>query len=161
MRICFFRHALAEDNTDGRLMDAERQLTQRGITRTEQAAQFLAALGLQPDVLYSSPLVRARDTAAILGKQFGLAVTETPLLAPGFNVNALERLVQGLAGDAEVMVVGHEPDFSGTIAALTGGGRVEMKKGGLARVDIIATDPLRGTLVWLLPPSVMDLKVQA
>lgn len=161
MRICFFRHALAEDNTDGRLMDAERQLTQRGITRTEQAAQFLAALGLQPDVLYSSPLVRARDTAAILGKQFGLAVTETPLLAPGFNVNALERLVQGLAGDAEVMVVGHEPDFSGTIAALTGGGRVEMKKGGLARVDIIATDPLRGTLVWLLPPSIMDLKVQA
>lgn len=161
MRICFFRHALAEDNTDGRLVDAERQLTQRGITRTEQAAQFLAALGLQPDVLYSSPLVRARDTAAILGKQFGLAVTETPLLAPGFNVNALERLVQGLAGDAEVMVVGHEPDFSGTIAALTGGGRVEMKKGGLARVDIIATDPLRGTLVWLLPPSVMDLKVQA
>lgn len=161
MRICFFRHALAEDNTDGRLVDAERQLTQRGITRTEQAAQFLAALGLQPDVLYSSPLVRARDTAAILGKQFGLAVTETPLLAPGFNVNALERLVQGLAGDAEVMVVGHEPDFSGTIAALTGGGRVEMKKGGLARVDIIATDPLRGTLVWLLPPSIMDLKVQA
>ena len=160
MRICFFRHALAEDNTDGRLVDAERQLTQRGITRTEQAAQFLAALGLQPDVLYSSPLVRARDTAAILGKQFGLAVTETPLLAPGFNVNALERLVQGLAGDAEVMVVGHEPDFSGTIAALTGGGRVEMKKGGLARVDIIATDPLRGTLVWLLPPSVMDLKVE-
>lgn len=161
MRICFFRHALAEDNTDGRLVDAERQLTQRGITRTEQAAQFLAALGLQPDVLYSSPLVRARDTAAILGKQFGLAVTETPLLAPGFNVNALERLVQGLAGDAEVMVVGHEPDFSGTIAALTGGGRVEMKKGGLARVDIIATDPLRGTLVWLLPPSIMDLTVQA
>ena len=161
MRICFFRHALAEDNTDGRLVDAERQLTPRGIVRTEQAAQFLAALGLQPDVLYSSPLVRARDTAAILGKQFGLAVTETPLLAPGFNVNALERLVQGLAGDAEVMVVGHEPDFSGTIAALTGGGRVEMKKGGLARVDIIATDPLRGTLVWLLPPSVMDLKVQA
>ena len=161
MRICFFRHALAEDNTDGRLVDAERQLTQRGITRTEQAAQFLAALGLQPDVLYSSPLVRARDTAAILGKQFGLAVTETPLLAPGFNVNALERLVQGLAGDAEVMVVGHEPDFSGTIAALIGGGRVEMKKGGLARVDIIATDPLRGTLVWLLPPSIMDLTVQA
>lgn len=161
MRICFFRHALAEDNTDGRLMDAERRLTPRGIARTEQAAQFLAALGLQPGVLYSSPLVRARDTAAILGKQFGLAVTETPLLAPGFNVNALERLVQGLAGDAEVMVVGHEPDFSGTIAALTGGGRVEMKKGGLARVDIIATDPLRGTLVWLLPPSVMDLKVQA
>ena len=161
MRICFFRHALAEDNTDGRLVDAERQLTQRGITRTEQAAQFLATLGLQPGVLYSSPLVRARDTAAILGKQFGLAVTETPLLAPGFNVNALERLVQGLAGDAEVMVVGHEPDFSGTIAALTGGGRVEMKKGGLARVDIIATDPLRGTLVWLLPPSIMDLTVQA
>ena len=121
----------------------------------------IMALGLQPGVLYSSPLVRARDTAAILGKQFGLAVTETPLLAPGFNVNALERLVQGLAGDAEVMVVGHEPDFSGTIAALTGGGRVEMKKGGLARVDIIATDPLRGTLVWLLPPSIMDLKVQA
>lgn len=160
MRIYFFRHALAEDNAAGRLVDAERQLTPRGNARTAQAARFLAALGVRPGVLYSSPLVRARDTAAILGKQLGLEVKETPELAPGCNVNALERLVLGLNEDAEVIIVGHEPDFSSTIAALTGGGRVEMKKGGLARVDILATDPLRGSLAWLLTPSIMDLTVR-
>jgi phosphohistidine phosphatase len=55
------------------------------------------------------------------------------------------------------MLVGHEPDFSLIISALTGGGKVILKKGGLARVDITATAPLQGDLVWLLPPKIMRL----
>ena len=53
------------------------------------------------------------------------------------------------------MLVGHEPDFSATIAACIGGGSVECKKGGLARLDIDDPDSLSGTLVWLLPPRVL------
>jgi phosphohistidine phosphatase len=53
------------------------------------------------------------------------------------------------------MLVGHEPDFSRTIADLIGGGRVVMKKGGLARVDLESVDPPSGALVWLLAPKVM------
>lgn len=160
MRIYFFRHALAEDNASGRMPDADRQLTAKGVARTELAARFLDALGVRPGVLYSSPLVRARETAGILGEHLRLAVKVTPELAPGFNADALERLVQGLGEADEVMLVGHEPDFSGTITALTGLGRVVVKKGGLARVDIAAASPLRGSLVWLLTPKIMDLKVK-
>jgi phosphohistidine phosphatase len=54
-----------------------------------------------------------------------------------------------------MMLVGHEPDFSLTISALTGGGRILLKKGGLARVDLTSSEPLQGELVWLLPPKVM------
>jgi phosphohistidine phosphatase len=160
MRIYFFRHALAEDNADGKLADAERQLTAKGVARTEQAARFLDALGVRPGVLYTSPLVRAVETAGILGEQLRLAVRVAPALAPGFNVEALEALLPGMGEDDEVMLVGHEPDFSSTITALTGLGRVVVKKGGLARVDIAATAPLRGSLVWLLTPKIMDLRVK-
>ncbi|MFN8379776.1 MAG: phosphohistidine phosphatase SixA [Anaerolineae bacterium] len=160
MRVYFFRHALAEDNADGRLLDSERQLTSRGVARTEQAARFLDTLGVRPGILYTSPLVRARETAEILGKGLRLAVKVTPELAPGFNADALERLVQGLGEAEEAMVVGHEPDFSSTITALTGLGRVVVKKGGLARVDIAAAAPLRGSLVWLLTPKIMDMRVK-
>ena len=160
MRIYFFRHALAEDNAGGKLLDSDRQLTSRGVSRTEQAARFLEALGVRPGVLYTSPLVRARQTADILGRRLRLTVQETPELAPGFNADALERLVHGMGEGDEVMVVGHEPDFSSTIMALTGLGRVVVKKGGLARVDITAADPLRGSLVWLLTPKIMDLQVK-
>lgn len=160
MRIYFFRHALAEDNADGKLADAERQLTAKGVARTEQAARFLDALGVRPGVLYTSPLVRAVETANILGERLRLAVKVAPALAPGFNAEALEALLPGMGDDDEVMLVGHEPDFSSTITALTGLGRVVVKKGGLARVDVVATAPLRGSLVWLLTPKIMDLRVK-
>jgi phosphohistidine phosphatase len=160
MRIYFFRHGLAEANEDGALADSERQLTSRGVVRTENAARFLDALRVRPGLLYSSPLVRARQTADILGARLQLAVKIAPELAPGFTVDALEQLTQGLGDKEEVMLVGHEPDFSSTIITLTGLGRVVMKKGGLARVDVTAERPMRGHLVWLFTPKVMDLRVK-
>ncbi len=160
MRLYFFRHGEAEDNTHGQMDDADRQLTSRGVARTRQAARFLRALGVRPGVLFSSPLARARETADILGEQLRLAVKLTPELAPGFGPDALERLTQGLSEKDEVMLVGHEPDFSTTVTALTGLGRVVVKRGGLVRVDIVASGPLRGNLVWLLTPKIMDLKVK-
>ena len=57
---------------------------------------------------------------------------------------------------AAELVVGHEPDFSGTISALIGGGSVVMKKGGLARIDVVSRHPLRGSLVWLIAPKVYE-----
>lgn len=156
----FFRHGLAEANEDGALEDSERQLTSRGVIRTERAARFLEALGVRPGTLYSSPLVRARQTAEILGEQLRLTVQIAPELAPGFNIDALEQLCAGLGDEEEVMLTGHEPDLSSTISTLTGLGRVVMKKGGLARVDVTAERPMRGHLVWLLTPKVMDLRVR-
>ena len=160
MRLYFCRHGLAEANEDGALADSERQLTSRGVIRTEKAARFLDELGVRPGTLYSSPLVRARQTAEILGEQLRLTVKIVPELAPGFDINALEQLCAGLGEDEGVMLVGHEPDFSSTLSTLTGLGRVVMKKGGLARVDVLTGLPMRGHLVWLLTPKVMDLRVR-
>ncbi|MBZ0288948.1 MAG: hypothetical protein K8I30_15125, partial [Anaerolineae bacterium] len=58
--------------------------------------------------------------------------------------------------DDEIMFVGHEPDFSTAVSKLIGGGEIVMKKGGMARVDLFSTTPLRGALVWVIPPKVFD-----
>jgi phosphohistidine phosphatase len=156
MRLYFFRHAIAHD-ADEQTPDAERELTKVGIANTERAAQVLQALGVAPDILYSSPLVRARQTADILAPALGVLVDERKEVAPGFGITSLETLLHGLDHGNEVMFVGHEPDLSRTITSLAGG-RVVMKKGGLARVDMISYQPLLGELVWLLAPKVFESK---
>lgn len=154
MRLYFFRHGLAEPGTE-RLPDSERALTAVGSERTERAVRVLKALDAVPTYLLTSPLVRARQTADILADGFGLTAQIRPELAPGFSLPALEALVADLSG-GDVMLVGHEPDLSVTIGALTGG-VVLMKKGGMARVDLVGYQPLRGALVWLIAPRVFDV----
>ena len=155
MHLYFFRHAEAEDGS-ATLPDHARQLTKRGVERTRHAATVLKSLGIKPAQLYSSPLVRARQTADILAEALGVTVEERDEVGPGFNTQAIDRLVRDAQNDDEVMFVGHEPDFSATISALIGGGWVDMKKGGLARIDLDNTQPLRGMLVWLIAPKVFD-----
>jgi phosphohistidine phosphatase len=156
MRVYFFRHGLAQAHDDPTLPDHLRQLTDEGIIRTRRAARVLKMLDLNPERLYSSPLIRARQTADILGQTLGVAVQVREELSPGFNVAALDSLTHDLGPDDEVLLVGHEPDFSDMVSELTGGCQVEMKKGGLARVDIELYHPLRGALVWLIAPKVFD-----
>ncbi len=156
MRLYFFRHGIAQDNTEGRLPDQQRQLTLKGAERVRQAARVMKALAIQPDRLFSSPLIRARQTADIIGQTLGVAVQVRDELGWDFSQAAVEALTRDLGDDAEVMFVGHEPTFSETISSLIGGGSVEMKKGGLARVDIFDYQPLRGTLVWLIAPRVFE-----
>lgn len=154
MHLYFFRHGIAEP-ADDHTPDHKRALTPEGIARTRRAARCLKALGIDPDRLYTSPLTRARQTAGILGQSLGVAVQVRREVGPGFNLTAVEGLIRDLGRDDEVLFVGHEPDFSQTIAALVGG-RVIMKKGGLARIDTVAYQPLVGQLVWLIPPKVFE-----
>lgn len=153
MRLYFFRHAIAEDGRAD-LTDYERKLTDKGIAKTRRAADVMKALGIEPTHIYSSPLIRARQTADILAGAMGIAVEIRDEVGPGFNLAAVTQLTNDLDRDAQVVFVGHEPDFSSTVSALTGGGWVVMKKGGLARVDITGNEPLRGELVWLITPKV-------
>jgi phosphohistidine phosphatase len=156
MRLYFFRHAIAHDASEN-MTDAERPLTKAGIANTERAAQMLVALGLKLDYLFSSPLLRARQTADILAPALGVLVDERKEVAPGFSITSIEPLLHGMDHGNEIMFVGHEPDFSRTISSLVGG-RLVMKKGGLARVDIVSYEPLLGELVWLLAPKVFEIK---
>lgn len=156
MQLYFFRHALAED-ADGKQSDFDRKLTQEGIERTRQSARLLKLLDLTPLKLFTSPLVRAKQTADILGHTLEIPIeVRKELSAPGFNLAALTALISDLTPDDSLMIVGHEPDFSRTIGTLTGGSEIVMKKGGLARVDITRTHPLSGELVWLIAPKVFQ-----
>ena len=152
MRLYFFRHAIAHD-ADADTPDASRELTDEGIANTEQAARILKTLTITPDYLFSSPLTRAYQTAVIIGKALDVDVQVRKEVGPGFSIHAVEALTRELHPNAEILFVGHEPDFSGTVTALVGG-RVVMKKGGLARVDVITQQPLVGELVWLIAPKV-------
>ena len=154
MRLYFMRHAIAQDAT-AEIPDEKRQLTDKGISNTQQAARAIKAFGLQPNRFYTSPLTRAYETADIVGKALGITPEVRKELSPGFSIHAVELLTQGLGEDDEVLFVGHEPDMSMTISSLSGG-RVIMKRGGLARVDIIAREPMLGELVWLIAPRVFD-----
>ncbi len=153
MRLYFFRHAIAED-ADDQTPDEQRALTDEGIARTKRAAQLFKPLGIKPDHIYTSPLVRAKQTAEIVGEVLGIEVEERAEVGPGFSIAAVETLTREL-GNEEVLFVGHEPDFSTTITSLTGG-RVTMKRGGLARVEVISRRPMLGQLIWLIAPKVFE-----
>lgn len=152
MRLYFLRHGLAEDG--GGKPDSARALTPAGISALQQAMPRLRHLEVAPQVIYSSPLTRAHQTAEILRDALGASLEIYPGLAPGFGLAQLRAILrQHPGGDA--MLVGHEPDFSLSISAVMGGGRVLMKKGGLARLDLRDPQEPYGELVWLLSPSVL------
>jgi phosphohistidine phosphatase len=154
MRLYFLRHGEAEEAA---ATDQERPLTERGRERITTAARVIAALDLKPGHIYSSPRVRARQTAEPVARALKCEVEVRTEVDYNFNVEAVVKLIQGLDDHAEVMFVGHEPSMSSTIEEMTGG-RVEIKKGGLARVDVDAADLPHGTLVWLITPGIFDLQ---
>jgi phosphohistidine phosphatase len=154
MEVYFLRHGEAQKSA-GR-SDAERPLTEAGAAQMEREASSIARLGLRPDLIISSPLVRARQTAEIVAR--GLRLAEAPRvderLSPGFDLEALALILREHDTCAALMLVGHEPDFSRTILACTGG-RVECRKGSLARVDFERLPVMEGILAMLLPPAVL------
>jgi phosphohistidine phosphatase len=125
--IWLLRHGDAEDG-EGK-PDAERELTRKGERQARDAGRALKELGVEIDVCLTSPKVRARQTAELACKGLGAKVEDDERLAGG-DFDPLELA----AGHGEVMMVGHEPDFSGAVALATGS-RVKMKKGGIAAID--------------------------
>jgi phosphohistidine phosphatase len=153
MKLYFLRHGLADWPDWDPARDHERPLTQEGLKKMKEQAKTLAALDLKLDAILSSPYTRAYQTADIVATRLGLEVKTEPLLAPGFTADKLASIVEAYAAAQALLLVGHEPAFSMVIAELIGGGRVQLKKGALARVDVNAD--LKGELVWLLQPRVL------
>ena len=135
--IYLLRHGDAEPANGGE--DAARRLTAKGERQARAAGRALAALGVELDACLTSPKVRAAETARLACEPLGpKPETAIELRGGGFDALALA------AGRGEVLLVGHEPDFSGEVARLTGA-HARMKKGGIAVVD-------GSTLVALLRP---------
>jgi len=157
MILYFLRHGLSGSREEWKGDDALRPLTKEGMKSMVKQAETLADLGLNLDLIITSPLARAFQTADIIADRLkkGDKLLQDERLGPGFSSDDLAKVLNDNAEAQNIMLVGHEPDFSLTISALTGGGRMLLKKGGLARVDVTSTEPLQGELVWLLPPKVM------
>ncbi len=120
--------------------DAERPLTHKGREQSGAAGRALRALGVELDACLTSPKIRALETARLACEQIDVEPVEDERLAGG-DFDAL-ALAAGLG--REVLLVGHDPDFSHAVRTLTGA-RVSMKKGGLAGID-------GGELMVLLRP---------
>ncbi len=156
MILYFVRHGLAEDRAAWDSADDHlRPLTKAGIDKMRASARTMRKLGVAPDVILTSPLTRARQTADLVAEELKVKVVEYAGLAPGFNQHNLPDLVAAYTNAGALLLVGHEPDFSITVEGLIGGGRLVVKKGSLIRVDLTALDPLRGELVWLIPPKAL------
>ena len=135
--IYLLRHGDAE-NGDGD--DAARRLTPKGVRQAEAAGRALAALGAEVNACLTSQKTRAAETARLVCEPLNIeAETAAELRGGGFDAPSLA------AGRGDVLLVGHEPDFSNEIGHLTGA-RVKLRKGGLAVID-------GSTLTALLRPS--------
>ena len=163
MRILYFlRHGLADRSAYHGTDDRLRPLTPAGRRRLHRAGRNLAQAGWRPDVILTSPLTRAVQTAEIVAEEVGLldSLEVEESLACGFGVEDLRRLLTGYADAREMVLVGHEPDFSTVVSILTGGtglfSRIVFKKGCLARVDLLDEEGLAGKLVWLIPPKLLS-----
>ncbi len=132
-QIWFLRHGDAEPH--GTREDADRRLTERGEQQSRVAGQALEAIGVVFDAAYTSPRVRAHDTMRIACEPLGLDFLIHEPLSEGFGAKDALDLLGQMKHGAHVLLVGHEPDFSSTVAELTGA-RIDIKKGGVAAVRL-------------------------
>jgi phosphohistidine phosphatase len=135
-QLWLLRHGEAEPH-DAR-EDAARRLTPRGERQAQDAGAALAALGVELTAAYTSPRVRALDTAKLACEALGVEPSVDEALSGGWGADEARALMEGHDADARVLVVGHEPDFSQVVHDLTGG-RIDLKKGGVAAVRLDGT----------------------
>jgi phosphohistidine phosphatase len=166
MKLYILRHGEAAEHGDPKFPnDADRPLTAKGIQRTKLLAYTLRQMETGFDVIFSSPLVRARETAEIVERGLRLhgRLEFTDHLAPSGDVEKLVAQLNGLRPAPEsLLLVGHEPYLSSLISLLCTGGpnlSLTLKKGGLCRMEAEHLRCARcASLEWLLPPRLLGTK---
>jgi phosphohistidine phosphatase len=163
MQLYLVRHGIAVEGGEG-IADELRVLSDKGRRRFQKTARSFGKLGHKLDFILTSPLVRAVQTAEILAgatRHREVAVLEQ--LDPKFDVDALRAALQSRAGGAKaVALVGHEPQLSSFLAALSGvpPADIDFRKGAIVRVDVDALDDREGVAVrwWLKPRTGTQVK---
>jgi phosphohistidine phosphatase len=162
MELLVIRHAIAEDRDEfaksGR-DDSERPLTAEGVRKMRRGARGLRRLVPRLDALVASPLVRARETAEILRKEYDLdAVGTAPELEPAAPLGRVVAALARLDGDV-VAIVGHDPQLSRLVTYLLGGVDrigVEIRKGGACLLECErGVRRSGGTLRWAATPRLL------
>ena len=152
MILYFLRHGKAGSPRPSN--DDSRELTAGGMKALRAAAPLWRRLHLRPDIVLSSPLARALQTAEIFCEALGGEPIVDDLLRSGASWGQLARAMAQHPDARRVMFVGHEPDLSSAIVELTGAASVRMRKGGLACLEFYGIpEPGGGEIAWLLDPD--------
>jgi phosphohistidine phosphatase len=134
--------------------DDARELTANGVAALRSAAPLWRRLNLRPDVVITSPLPRASQTADLFCEAVGGTSVSDDRLRPGARWADLAQAMAAHRDARRVMFVGHEPDLSSAVAELTGAASVRMRKGGLACLEFYGIpEPGGGEIAWLLDPD--------
>lgn len=161
MKIIFIRHAIAEDRTTFAKIsknDSLRPLTEKGIKRIEQSRQGLKRVEPIADYIFSSTLVRAIQTADIIGELYPEATRKAiAQLNPGSDPAKLNSLLADLPPQSTVLLIGHEPDLSELISWYTNGSHfnfLQLKRGAACLLQFKDNPkPASAEMIWLLPPK--------
>jgi len=159
VRLYIVRHAIAAERGAAWPDDTKRPLTLKGIARMRKGARGLRALGVSVDLILTSPLVRARQTADVLLETLRpvprLAVVDA--LAPDRSPRAVAEALARFDRVRRIAIVGHEPGLGEFAAWLIGASApLVFRKGGVARIDVPAWPPSRhGRLVWIATPRML------
>lgn len=153
------RHAIAADRGSEWPDDNKRPLTERGISRFKDGVKGLHRLDVALDEIFTSPLLRAKQTAELLaaGLDGKPPIKVLDALAPGHTPSAVMTQLARVARRRRIALVGHEPDLGELAAHLIGAGRaLAFKKGGICRIDLGSlTSKRAASLTWFLPPTVL------
>jgi phosphohistidine phosphatase len=165
MKLYILRHGDAVEHGDARFKETDRPLTPKGIQRTKLLAHALRQMEASFDVVLSSPLTRARETAEIvvrgLRREKRLELTDHLALS-GSMASLVDQVNAIHPRPKSVLLVGHEPYLSGFISLLCSGGpalSLALKKGALCRLEVEVLSCAKcGTLEWLLQPRLLGFK---
>jgi phosphohistidine phosphatase len=154
MNLYLMRHANAGLSRGNSTADAKRALIKEGKEQCMLMARVLSALKVQIDVIVSSPLKRALQTAQFVGTEIGYEakVEVSPALGLDADFTAFQQMLARYSDHEGVLVVGHNPNlyqFLGRLITGNGGAAIRMRKGSIARVDMDRHPPL---LRWLIDP---------
>ena len=154
MNLYLMRHANAGVPRESAKLDAKRALIAEGKEQCMTMGRILGALKVQPDVIISSPLKRALQTAQFVGNEVGYdgKVEMSPALNPDATYADFQKLIDKYSDRQDVLVVGHNPSlfqFVGRLITGNGGAGVRMRKGSVVRIDMDKHPPM---LQWLIDP---------
>jgi phosphohistidine phosphatase len=161
MQLYIVRHGIAVDREDPKCPpDPERYLTEEGVEKTKQVAAGVVALGVTADLFFTSPYVRAAQTAEIFAAALDYAkqkIRQSNLLLPGTEPTLLFRELAKERQASSVFLFGHAPQLDDVIATALGSKRhfTALKKAGVAHVELKRVSPPIGVLVWLATPKLL------
>ena len=161
MEIYVVRHGIAIDRKDPKCPpDPERYLTEEGVEKTKRVAAGVAALSAAPDLMLSSPYVRATQTAEIFAAALDYPkqkIRRSDLLLPGAEPTLFFRELVKDKQTSTLFIFGHAPQLDDLIATALGSKHhiTSLKKAGVALIELKRVSPPSGQLLWLAPPKLL------